>query len=128
MPYGVLASAIPITPEPEKNRPIIGLLTVSIDTSFYNRGRISEYFSEVFLHELTHALGFLYLMFQYYPNNFVGTVASKTIRGVVRKIIITPTVIEVAKKYYNCSYIQGVELEDQGGPALKILIGTREYY
>ena len=28
LPSGVLASAIPITPEPETNRPIIGLLTV----------------------------------------------------------------------------------------------------
>ena len=65
LPYGVLASSIPITPEAETNRPIIGLLTVSIDTSFYNRGRISEYFSEVFLHELTHELGFLYSMLQY---------------------------------------------------------------
>ena len=115
LPSGVLASAIPIAPEPETNRPIIGLLTVSTETSFYSRGRISEYFSEVFLHEITHALGFLYTMFQYYPNKMEGTISTETIRGVVRNVIITPTVMEVAKKYYNCAYVRGVELEDQGG-------------
>ena len=115
LPTGVLASAVPIWPEPETYRPIIGLLTVSIDTSFYNMGRVSEYFSEVFLHELTHALGFLYSMFEYFPNGLSNTVNSFFIRGKIRNLIVTPTVKEVAKKYYNCSNIMGVELEDQGG-------------
>ena len=111
----VLASAIPIYPDPDTNRPLIGLLTVSTNTSFYNKGRFTEYFSLVFLHELTHALGFLYSLFNYYPNGLSNTVKSYVIRGVTRNLIITPTVIQVAKKYFNCSSINGVELEDQGG-------------
>ena len=115
LPAGVLASAVPIWPEEGTYRPIIGLLTVSIDTSFYNMARVSEYFSEVFLHELTHALGFLYTMFEYFPNGLSYTVNSFWVRGKIRNLIVTPTVKEVAKKYYNCSNIMGVELEDQGG-------------
>ena len=115
LPQGVLASAVPIQPDPYTFRPIIGLLTVSIDSSFYNKGKVTEYFSKVFLHEITHALGFLYTMFQYYPGGLESTVATTSIRGKERSIIITHNVVEVAKKYFNCSNIVGVELEDQGG-------------
>ena len=115
LPNGILASGIPLYPDSETNRPIISLISIGVDKSFYNKDKVYEYFSEVFLHELTHALGFLYTMFPYYPGGEDGTFASKPIRGVYRKVIITPTVMKVAKKYFNCSTIQGVELEDQGG-------------
>ena len=115
LPPGVLASAVPIALDEENHRPLIGLLIIGIDTSFFSFGKVSEYFSKVFLHELTHALGFLYSMFQYYPNGFYGTVIQKYIRGALRQMIATPKVLEIAKTYYNCSSIEGVELEDQGG-------------
>ena len=72
-PQGVLASAMPIYLEPETNRPLIGLLTLTIDTHYFSLRRVEEYFSEVILHELTHALGFLNTMFRHFPNGEEGT-------------------------------------------------------
>ena len=115
LPNGILASAVPVKLEKATYRPIIGLLTVGRDTSFYSFQKVKEYFNQVFLHELTHALGFLGTMFPYYPNGYSGTVASHYIRGKQRNLIITPKVVEFAKKYFNCQNIVGVELEDQGG-------------
>ena len=114
-PQGVLASAMPIYLEPETNRPLIGLLTITIDTNYFTLRRVEEYFSEVILHELTHALGFLYTMFRHFPNGEDGTFTKAYIRGIERTIIKTPKVLEVARKYFNCESIQGIELEDQGG-------------
>jgi hypothetical protein len=114
-PTGVLAAAVPIKLDSYTNRPTIGLLIVAKETTFYSYNRVMEYFSEVFLHELTHALGFLEDMFQYYPGGYSKTIGSKEIRGTIRPIMITPKVLEHAKKYFNCNNIDGVELEDQGG-------------
>ena len=54
-------------------------------------------------------------MFPYYPGGLEKTITKYVRRGVERNLIITPKVLEVAKKYFNCSNIIGVELEDQGG-------------
>ena len=115
LPSGVLASAMPIYLDPTTYRPIIGLLTITLEPSYFNLNRATEYFSEVYLHELTHALGFLFTMFPYFPNGEAGTYTKAVIRGVERTIIKTPKVLETAKKYFNCSSILGIELEDQGG-------------
>ena len=82
------------------------------------------------MHELTHALGFLYDMFQYFPNGLDATLNISTVRGYQRTHIKTKKVVETAKKYFNCDNIIGIELEDQGmgGSALshwdqRILLG-----
>ena len=113
-PQGILASAVPIHIDPDTNRPLVGLLTITLDKSSFYLRRALEYFSEVLLHELTHALGFLYTMFPYFPNGDEGTYKTKIIRGVERTIIKTPKVLEISRKYFNCSRIDGIELEDQG--------------
>ena len=129
-PQGVLASAVPIYLEPDTNRPLVGLLEISTEKSFFNKRRVTEYFSEVILHELTHALGFLNGMFQYFPNGLDATLNVSMVRGYERTHIKTKKVVETAKKYFNCDNIIGVELEDQGmeGSALshwdqRILLG-----
>ena len=114
-PQGVLAFAIPIYLEPGTNRPLIGLLSITIDTHYFTLRRVEEYFSEVILHELTHALEFLYTMFPYFPNGTEGTYTKEIIRGVERTIIKIPKVLEIARKYFNCESITGIELEGQDG-------------
>ena len=89
-PQGVLASAVPGYLDPTTKRPLVGILTISTETSFFKMRRVTEYFSEVLLHELTHALGFLDSMFEYFPNGRQGTLATVTLRGVKRTIIKTP--------------------------------------
>ena len=129
-PQGVLASAVPIYLDPDTNRPLVGLLVISTEKSFFNKRRVTEYFSEVILHELTHALGFLYDMFPYFPNGLDATLNISTVRGYERTHIKTKKVAETARKYFNCDNIIGIELEDQGmaGSALshwdqRILLG-----
>ena len=114
-PQGVLASAMPIVLYKSTNRPIIGLLTVSRSDNFYSYNNIKEYFSFVFLHELTHVLGFLESMFYYFPQGIENILTYKMIRGVNRALIKTPKVVERARKYFNCDKLEGLELEDQGG-------------
>ena len=113
---GVNAAAMPIVFDPYNNRPIVGIIIINNKSQNINMGRIIEYYSQVFLHELTHALGFAYQIFSLFPGGLEKTAVQKTIRGVKRNLIITPKVVETAKRYFNCSDIIGVELEDQGGP------------
>ena len=119
-PQGVLASAMPILLYKLTNRPIVGLLTVSVSEDFYKYNHVKEYFSYVFLHELTHVLGFLESMFPYFPQGKENILMQKTIRGIQRTLIKTPKVVERARKYFNCDSLEGLELEDQGGTGTSI--------
>ena len=114
-PTGVLASAVPLLLYQLTYRPIVGLLTVSINEDFYAYSNIKEYFSFVFLHELTHVLGFLESMFPYFPQGIENILMQKELRGLNRTLIKTPKVVETARKYFNCDRLEGLELEDQGG-------------
>ena len=115
LPERVIAAAVPDVLDNETFRPLIGMLNLTNNISYYSARRIKEYFRLVILHELTHALGFLYQMFYYFPGGINNTVSVEYIRGAYRYVIKTPKVLEMAKKYFNCSNIKGVELEDQGG-------------
>ena len=115
LPGRVIAAAVPDILDNETSRPLTGILTLSNNTSFYSARRVKEYFRLIILHELTHALGFLYQMFYIFPGGINNTVGLEYIRGAIRYVIKTPKVLEMAKKYFNCSNIKGVELEDQGG-------------
>ena len=114
-PQGVLASAMPLLLYKLTNRPIVGLLTVSRSENFYLYSNVKEYFSFIFLHELTHALGFLESMFPYFPQGVDNILMQKELRGIQRTLIKTPKVVETARKYFNCDRLEGLELENQGG-------------
>ena len=108
-PQGVLASAMPILLYPLTNRPIVGLLTVSRSESFYSSSHIQEYFSVVFLHELTHALGFLESMYPYFPQGIDNILMQKEIRGKTRTLIKTPKVVERARKWHFWKIVDGIK-------------------
>ncbi|RDD40195.1 Leishmanolysin-like peptidase [Trichoplax sp. H2] len=70
------------------------------------------------IHEFFHALGFSSSLFSNFqrPNGTTYIANSvMTINGKKVNVINSPKVVEVARQYYNCSTIQGVELEDAGG-------------
>ena len=79
-PLGVLVSAMPILLYKYTDRSIVGLLTLSRDESFFSYTNIKEYFSVVFLHELTHALGFLESMFPFFPQGIENNKNTKSCR------------------------------------------------
>ena len=75
--YNALTSSFPIMQDKNTKRPIVGLLKLSRHFNMYNYKRAEEYLSEVFLHELTHALGFLDTMFKYYQYGLTKTLTTK---------------------------------------------------
>eukprot|EP00825_Cyclidium_porcatum_P034289 TRINITY_DN360_c0_g1_i26.p1 TRINITY_DN360_c0_g1~~TRINITY_DN360_c0_g1_i26.p1 ORF type:complete len:607 (+),score=41.90 TRINITY_DN360_c0_g1_i26:937-2757(+) len=75
----------------------------------------------VAIHEITHVLGF--------SSGLIGNwidpqtnktysptpIISSTIRGYSMNLINSSTVLSIAQAHYNCSSIQGMQLENQGG-------------
>lgn len=92
-------------------QPIIGVANINRDIS-YNIGNSLQYFQATILHEFIHILGFA----NYFFDNFYHNVLKKEDSFGVQRIYLNSTkVVEVAKKYYNCDSIEGVELENYGG-------------
>ena len=96
-------------------RPIVGVIYLNSNNINLSKSNIEFYLKSIFLHELTHILGFHYNLFQYFPGGLDKTIQAKTEKRTQKekKFIITPKVVNFAKKYYNCQEIDGVELEDQ---------------
>ena len=114
-PEGVLAAAMPLLLEKETNRPIVGLMMVTRNAEYFEKENVEKYFSNVFIHELTHAFGFLSGAFEYFPGGKDNTLGTKIDEyGITRYFIKTPKVVEFAKKYFGCDSIDGVEVENQG--------------
>ena len=112
MGNSTLASASAKYLDPETGQPLLGLININRDVN-YKKVNSLRYIELVFLHELTHVLGFnIYNFAQYFHNVF-----QKIDNYGIKRVYINSTkVVEVAKKYFNCSTIEGVELEEYGGP------------
>ena len=96
------------------NRTIIAELLIPLTFGLAQSTAKETYNKIMLFHEITHILGFLYSSFQYFPGGLENTIKSQIdSRGIIRTYIITPTVVKLAKEYYNCSNITGIELENQ---------------
>ena len=106
---GTLATAGPIFIVNETHQPIAGRVNINPEINFSKKG-IKEYLNSLLIHELTHVLGFSDSYFNYFNFNF-----SKIDKyGIKRFYLKSPQLIKVAKKYFNCSNIEGIELENDG--------------
>ena len=109
----------------QTGQPVSGhiLLNQKAILSNINKKNLEEYFKYLLLHHFIHLLGFQ----NYVINNFFSSyLYQETKRGVKRTYIKSSKVVNVAKKYFNCSEIKGVELEDQDSTIhweSKILLG-----
>ena len=106
----ILASAIAYSVEEQTGQPILGLVNINKDLD-YSIVHSQEYFQSIILHEFTHILGFDIFFFMYYFNNLL---IQKDKFGIDRYYINSTKVVNVAKKYFNCDNIKGVELENYG--------------
>jgi hypothetical protein len=97
------------------HQPLVGLVNINktIDFSIKNT---EEYLQSILIHEITHVLGFNY---NYFKNVFNNVFTRKDQYGIERTYVNSSKVIEVARKYYNCPDLDGVELEDYGGNGTK---------
>ena len=97
--------------ETRNGQPYIGLVKINKNVNYLLRNS-EEYFRTILVHEFTHILGFSKSFFtDYYKNIY-----SKTDKhGIIRTYLNSSKLLEVAREYFDCPTLEGVELENQGG-------------
>ncbi len=117
---GVEAAASYCLQDSVTNRPVAGYVGFSPQISFAKKNSV-YYNSLLVLHEINHVMSFHSELFQNFvdannnPIPFSKVVINKTVNGVARQMLATPKVVAAAQKYFGCSTMAGVELENQGG-------------
>ena len=107
----IYANAQAIYMNPITGQPLLGIVNINIAEDYSKKNSL-EFFQGMILHEFTHILGFeKYYFINYFHNYF--TKIDKY--GYERAYINSTKVLQVAKKYFNCDNIDGVELENDGG-------------
>ena len=106
-----LASASARYLDVKTGQPTLGIININRDVD-YSKQNAFQFFEMIVLHEFTHVLGFSSYFFVNYFNNILIKVDEY---GITRAYINSTKVVEVAKKYYNCDSLIGVELEEFGG-------------
>ena len=86
-------------------RPLGGFLLINENLNF-NKINSNFYLKNVFLHEITHILGFHYTVFSIL--NMVSDEESTS-------YITSPKVVEKAREHFNCHSLTRIPLENQGG-------------
>ena len=99
------------------------LSPIEIDNIKNSQGK--KYF---FIQKLIQFLGFSYENFPYFNNNGTFYTKSDNLSQLMTNYIKTEKVLEIAKKYYNCSNIEGIPLENQNNNSValwesRILLG-----
>jgi hypothetical protein len=83
------------------------------------------YFTLLTIHEVNHIFSMNSDLFEYFidsngnPIPKEKVVTTSVINGESRSLIITPKVVQAARKYFGCDTMMGVELENQGGSGTK---------
>jgi hypothetical protein len=116
------AYAAPCSMDPNNNRPIAGLMAFNPKNFKIDMKNAFEYYSLLVLHEINHILAFNSGLFEFFinPNTLAklglnNITKEKVVNGLKKTLIITPKVLEVARKHFNCNSLEGIELENQGG-------------
>ena len=92
------------------DQPIV--VSFKLDKFFdFSKRNSKTYLEHTFLHHITHKLGFNLFHIENTFHNMFSKIDSD---GVERYYINSTKVVQVAKKYFNCSDIKGVELEEDG--------------
>ena len=100
----------------QNNRPLIGMIIYDFQR-LYNFDGISEdkeqLLSTLFLHEFTHILGFNKTIF--YAKNLILTDTINRIKPTQKLFFQGGKTKEMAKKYFNCNNISGIQLDEEIG-------------
>ena len=100
-----------LTTGPGNGQPYVGVVQINKNIN-YNLPNSKEYFITILVHEFTHILGF---SSHFFKNIYHNIVQKPDSNGINRTYLNSQKLLEVARKYFNCSTLDGVELEDQGG-------------
>ena len=93
----------------ESIRPIYGVLLINPNLSF-SRRNTNLYMKNLFFHELTHVLVFSPELF-----SSLGMMTTRIFDGSFVSFINSPKVLTTARQHFNCTSLNGVPLENQGG-------------
>ena len=116
LPEGVEASATYCAFDETSGRPLAGV--IHFNKAFpLTKHNAKDYQIMLHFHELTHVLVFNSELIN---KNFNGKsnayrIITGTVNGQSRNLLATPKVVAAARKHFNCSTLQGIELENQGG-------------
>lgn len=116
----VEAYAVACRYDGNNGRPVAGAISFT-KLSDFSKNNAKYNRSLLVLHELNHIIAFNNELFGNFRKEdgsqyqYQEVVKDVTINDKSTKIIITPKVIEAAKKHFGCNSLEGVELEDQGG-------------
>jgi hypothetical protein len=117
----VEASASYCIQESMTGRPVAGSIGFGTIIDF-SKANSKYYYTLLAIHEMNHILCFHMDLFEYYIDSRTGepyrngVTQDILVNGLLKTIVTTPKVVEMAKKHFNCENVVGVELEDQGGP------------
>ena len=92
------------------HQPILGIVEINSNINF-DSPNIDKYLENTLIHEMTHVLGFSGYFFEEYFN-FIMKKSDKY--GKKRVYINSTKAVEMARKYFNCPSLDGIELEDYG--------------
>ena len=116
MGNGTLASAYTLFLQQYSGQPIVGIVNINRDVDF-SKINSQNYFQSIIIHEFTHILGFS----KYYFMNYFGYLLYAIDKYKEYHYYIgSKKVLEVGKKYFNCSECDGIELDNTGGDGTKI--------
>ena len=93
----------------ENNKPIYGVLLINPNLSF-SKKNTDLYMKNLFFHELTHVLMFSPEIF-----SNLGMMTTRIFDGSFVSFINSPKVLTAARQHFNCTSLNGVPLENQGG-------------
>ena len=104
--------------------PIVGTIIIDHTTTNYNLNEIFgdntnykiELLSKIFFHQITHLLGFTKEILEK-KQNFISNTSIYRINGNVqsKQIINNQQIVNLAKTYFNCNDIEGIEINTNVG-------------
>lgn len=92
------------------NRPIIGLLIINSGKEAFKTSGNDKYVKGILMHEMTHILAFNEELIYKLGMGYYAKTEEKNIL-----YVNSSKVLKIAKKHFNCEYLRGLPLEDQGG-------------
>lgn len=113
------AAAAPCYLSPRDYRPVIGAYILNF--AFLETSYVNEYlYFSTFAHEFTHILGFSKFLFPKFVVAGTKTprtdvLGNMTIGNETFGAIVLPELADYARKYFDCSSINGMPLENNGG-------------
>ena len=118
---GVEAAATDCIQDVLTKRPVVGFIQFKPNLNLRSEKDV-DYYVWLVLHEMTHVLGFNDQLYSSFIDSETlqarpveETVAVTKLNGEQVMLIKSPNVLEKARKHYNCTRMQGVPVEYNGG-------------